>query len=106
NMGAELGATTSMFPADDHMARYLVATGKPRLAPLFQQHRELLEPDREVEADPAKYYDRVVQLDLSNLEPHIVAPARPDRARPISRLAAAGADTASAFIDRSSAQPI
>src|SRR5579872_3226810 len=52
NMGAELGATTSMFPADDHMARYLEATGKPDLVPLFQRHLELLIPDPEVEADP------------------------------------------------------
>jgi aconitate hydratase len=100
NMGAELGATTSMFPADDHMARYLEATGKPQLVPLFQQHRELLEPDRDVEADPAKYYDRVVELDLSGLEPYIVGPHSPDRARPISRLAAEVADANSGFIDR------
>jgi aconitate hydratase A / 2-methylisocitrate dehydratase len=100
NMGAELGATTSMFPADDHMARYLEATGKPELVPLFQQHRELLEPDKEVEADPAKYYDRVVELDLSKLEPYIVGPHSPDRARPISRLAAEVADANSGFIDR------
>jgi aconitate hydratase len=100
NMGAELGATTSMFPADDHMARYLEATGKPRLVPLFQQHRELLEPDREVEADPAKYYERVVALDLSKLEPYIVGPHSPDRARPISRLAAEVADAESGFIDK------
>ncbi len=100
NMGAELGATTSMFPADEHMARYLEATGKPRLVPLFRQHQELLEPDREVEADPAKYYDRVVELDLSKLEPYIVGPHSPDRARPISQLAAEVADADSGFIDR------
>jgi aconitate hydratase len=100
NMGAELGATTSMFPADDHMARYLEATGKPDLVPLFRRHQELLEPDKEVEADPAKYYDRVVELDLSRLEPYIVGPHSPDRARPISRLAAEVADAKNAFIDR------
>src|SRR5208282_3274740 len=88
NMGAELGATTSIFPADEHMARYLRATGKPDLVPLFQQHQHLLEPDKEVETDPAKYYDQVVELDLSKLEPFIVGPHSPDRARPISRLAA------------------
>src|SRR5262249_9444682 len=65
NMGAELGATTSMFPADDHMAKYLRATGKSALVPLMQQNQHLLEPDKEVEADPAKHYDRVVELDLS-----------------------------------------
>ncbi len=100
NMGAELGATTSMFPADEHMARYLRATGKPSLVPLFQQNQHLLEPDREVEADPAKYYDRVVELDLSTLEPYIVGPHSPDRARPISRLAAEIADPKNGFIDQ------
>ncbi len=99
NMGAELGATTSLFPADEHMARYLRATGKPGLVPLFQQHMELLEPDKEVEADPAKYYDRVVELDLSKLEPYMVGPHSPDRARPISRLAAEVADAKNEFID-------
>jgi aconitate hydratase len=99
NMGAELGATTSMFPADERMARYLRATGKSALVPLMEQHRELLEPDKEVEADPAKYYDRVVELDLSTLEPYIVGPHSPDRARPISRLAAEVADAKNGFID-------
>ncbi len=99
NMGAELGATTSVFPADEHMARYLRATGKPDLVPLFQQHQHLLEPDKEVEADPAKYYDKVVELDLSTLEPHMVGPHSPDRARPVSRLAAEVADAKNGFID-------
>ena len=100
NMGAELGATTSMFPADARMARYLRATGKAALVPLIEQHRGLLEPDKEVEADPAKYYDRVVELDLSKLEPYIVGPHSPDRARPISRLAAEVADAKNGFIDQ------
>jgi aconitate hydratase len=100
NMGAELGATTSIFPADEHMASYLRATGKPDLVPLFQNNRHLLEPDKEVEADPAKYYDRVVELDLSKLEPYIVGPHSPDRARPISKLAAEIADQKNGFIDR------
>ncbi|MGH7116887.1 MAG: aconitate hydratase [Stellaceae bacterium] len=100
NMGAELGATTSLFPADEHMARYLRATGKPGLVAPFQQHMELLEPDKEVEADPAKYYDRVVELDLSKLEPHMVGPHSPDRARPISRLAAEVKDPKNEFIDQ------
>ena len=100
NMGAELGATTSMFPADERMARYLRATGKAALVPLIEQHRALLEPDKEVEADPGKYYDRVVELDLSKLEPYIVGPHSPDRARPISRLAAEVADAKNGFIDR------
>jgi aconitate hydratase len=99
NMGAELGATTSMFPADEHMAKYLRATGKSALVPLMQQNQHLLEPDKEVEADPTKYYDRVVELDLSNLEPYVVGPHSPDRARPISRLAAEVADASNGFID-------
>src|SRR5947209_19409008 len=74
NMGAELGATTSIFPADEHMAKYLRATGKEGLVPLMQQNQHLLEPDKEVEADPTKYYDRVVELDLSKLEPYVVGP--------------------------------
>src|SRR5499427_6278387 len=99
NMGAELGATTSMFPADDHMAKYLRATGKSALVPLMQQNQHMLEPDKEVEADPSKYYDRVVELDLSTLEPYIVGPHSPDRARPISQLAAEVRDSRNEFID-------
>jgi aconitate hydratase len=99
NMGAELGATTSMFPADEHMAKYLRATGKSDLVPLMQQNQHLLEPDKEVEADPGKYYDRVVELDLSRLEPYVVGPHSPDRARPISKLAAEVADAKNGFID-------
>ncbi len=99
NMGAELGATTSIFPADERMAKYLRATGKADLVPLVEQNPHLLEPDKEVEADPRRYFDRVVELDLSKLEPHIVGPHSPDRARPISKLAAEVADTKNEFID-------
>src|SRR5919204_4387280 len=87
NMGAELGATTSMFPVDEKMAAYLRATGRAALGPLALQHRALLAPDPDVEAHPEKHYDVVVELDLSKLEPHVVGPHTPDRARPISRLA-------------------
>src|SRR5207302_392886 len=59
NMGAELGATTSLFPYDERMAVYLRATGRADLVPLAEQYRHLLAPDEEVEADPAKYYSRV-----------------------------------------------
>ncbi len=103
NMGAELGATTSMFPADDKMFVYLRATGRGELAPLAEQHRHLLAPDEEVERDPEKFYDRVVRLDLSGLEPHVVGPDTPDRARPISRLAAEVADGSNKFRDAISA---
>src|SRR5580658_11181254 len=93
NMGAELGATTSIFPADARMCEYLAATGRGALIPLVEQYRPLLEPDPEVEAHPERHYDRVVELDLSRLEPHVVGPHSPDRARPISRLAAEVNDT-------------
>ncbi len=99
NMGAELGATTSMFPADEHMAKYLRATGRGGLVPLMEKNMDLLQPDPETEANPEKYYDRVVRLDLSKLEPHIVGPHSPDRARPISKLAAEVRDPSNKFID-------
>jgi aconitate hydratase len=100
NMGAEVGATTSMFPADEHMAKYLRATGRGGLVPLMEQNMQLLQPDADVEANPEKYYDRVVRLDLSTLEPHLVGPHSPDRARPISKLAAEVRDPANKFIDQ------
>ena len=99
NMGAELGATTSMFPADAHMLTYLRASGRDDLVPLVERYQVLLEPDAEVEAHPERYYDRVVELDLSRLEPHVVGPHSPDRARPISRLVAEVADGANGFVD-------
>ncbi len=99
NMGAELGATTSMFPADEHMARYLRATGRGALVPLMEKNMALLQPDPEVEADPEKYYDRVVRLDLSKLEPHVVGPHSPDRARPISKLASEVRDPGNKFLE-------
>ena len=88
NMGAELGATTSMFPYDDRMAAYLRATGRAELAEIASRYSHLVTADPEVEADPATYFDRVVEIDLSRLEPHVVGPHSPDRARPISALAA------------------
>ena len=100
NMGAELGATTSIFPADARMARYLAATGRAGLVPAIERHRALLAPDPEVEASPEKFYGRVLELDLSRLEPHVVGPHTPDRARPISALAAEVADAANGFVPR------
>jgi aconitate hydratase len=99
NMGAELGATTSIFPADEHMARYLRATGRGNLVPPMEANLDLLRPDPEVEADPAKFYDRVVELDLSKLEPYIVGPHSPDRARPVSKLATEVKETQNGFVD-------
>jgi aconitate hydratase len=99
NMGAELGATTSMFPADDRMNVYLRATGRGDLVPIIDRFRGLLVPDADVEAHPEKYYDHVIELDLSQLEPHVVGPHTPDRARPVSQLAAEIADPANGFVD-------
>jgi aconitate hydratase len=99
NMGAELGATTSMFPADGRMSAYLRASGRAELVPLAERHQGLLVPDEEVEKSPEKYYDRVIELDLSKLEPHLVGPHTPDRARPISKLAAEVRDKSNAFVD-------
>ena len=70
NMGAELGATTSMFPSDERMATYLRATGRGQLVPLAERNPQLLAPDQEVEANPEKYYERVVELELDYLIPH------------------------------------
>ena len=103
NMGAEIGATTSMFPYDGHMAAYLRATDRGGIVPHAEANKHLLEPDNEVEADPESYYDRVVRLDLSALEPHIVGPHSPDRARPISDLASEVADSSNEFVDNISA---
>ncbi len=89
NMGAELGATTSVFPFDAAMDRYLRGTGRAALADLAAKHRVLVTADPEVERDPAKFFDRIVEIDLSSLEPHLVGPHTPDLARPISEVAEA-----------------
>ena len=86
NMGAELGATTSVFPFDQGMARYLHATERSEVAALAQKYSEHLKADPEVLKDPEKYYDEVYEIDLSTLEPYMVGPHSPDRARPISKL--------------------
>ena len=88
NMGAEVGATTSLFHFDGRMAAYLRATERAEIAQLAEEYREHLVADPEVQANPTKHYDEVVELDLSELEPHIVGPHSPDRARPVSTLAA------------------
>ncbi len=89
NMGAELGATTSMFPADDSMDRYLRGTERSELADLAGRYRHLVTSDPEVESDPGRFYSRVIDIDLSTLEPHLVGPHTPDLARPVSEMAAA-----------------
>ncbi len=88
NMGAELGATTSIFPYDKRMKTYLDATQRARIATLAEANRDLLTADAEVLADPEKYYDLVIEIDLDTLEPHIVGPHTPDLARPVSQMAA------------------
>jgi aconitate hydratase len=87
NMGAELGATTSIFPYDERMATYLKATERSELADLATAHAELLAPDPDVLANPDGYFDELIEIDLSTLEPHIVGPHTPDLARPISKMA-------------------
>ncbi len=87
NMGAEVGATTSVFPFDERMATYLKATDRAGLATLAQQRAKELVADPEVEQDPKTFFDQVIEIDLSSLEPYIVGPRRPDAARPISQLA-------------------
>ena len=99
NMGAELGATTSVFPYDERMARYLEATGRGELAKLADQHKDMLAADPDVEANPEQYFDRIVEINLSELEPHIVGPHSPDRARPISQFAREVADASNGFVD-------
>ena len=99
NMGAELGATTSIFPYDERMERYLHATGRGELAELANTHRDLLTADADVEVHPERYFDRIVKIDLSRLEPHVVGPHTPDRARPISALAKEVQDQRNKFID-------
>jgi aconitate hydratase A / 2-methylisocitrate dehydratase len=88
NMGAELGATTSLFPFDTRMAAYLRATDRADIATLAEQSRPHLVADPEVASDPQRFYDEVVEINLDELEPHIVGPHSPDRGRPISKLAA------------------
>jgi aconitate hydratase len=98
NMGAELGATCSIFPYDKRMETYLRATGRGSIADLANEHIELLTEDYEIEQEIAaeeveeknsrkKYFDQLIKVNLSELEPHIVGPHTPDLARPISQMA-------------------
>ncbi len=89
NMGAEIGATTSTFGYDDSMERYLRATGRADIADLANGVREHLTGDKEVYANPEKYFDQVIEINLSDLEPQINGPFTPDLATPISQMKAA-----------------
>ena len=86
NMGAEIGATTSTFGYDDSMERYLRATGRADIADLANGIREHLTADSEVYANPAAYFDEVIEINLSELEPHVNGPFTPDLATPISKI--------------------
>lgn len=94
NMGAEIGATTSIFPYDRKMGEYLTATGRSDIAELANRHFSMLQQDPEIEQDilqnrenSSKYFDQLIELNLSELEPYIVGPHTPDLARPVSKMA-------------------
>ncbi len=87
NMGAEIGATTSTFAFDSRSAEYLRQTGRADVAELAEGVKEYLRADDEVYANPEKYYDQVIEINLSELEPHINGPFTPDLATPVSQLA-------------------
>ncbi len=86
NMGAEIGATTSTFGYDDSMSRYLRGTGRAEVAELADQIKTYLNADAECYAEPEKYFDQVIEIDLNTLEPHLNGPFTPDLATPISKM--------------------
>lgn len=85
NMGAELGATTSLFPYDKRMESYLNKTKREFMAKLANTYLDVVTADPEVLKDPKRYYDEIVEIDLDKLEPHVVGPHSPDVARPLSK---------------------
>ena len=94
NMGAEVGATCSVFPYDNRMEVYLRSTGRGTIADLANEHFDLLAQDPEIESEimrdknnVPKYFDQLIEIDLSKLEPYIVGPHTPDLGRPISKMA-------------------
>jgi aconitate hydratase len=89
NMGAEIGATCSLFAYDTKMSAYLKATGREEVAALADGIKDYLRPDKEIYTDPAKYYDQVIEINLGELEPHVNGPFTPDLAWPISKFAEA-----------------
>ena len=92
NMGAEIGATTSVFPYDSRMADYLRITEREALAKLCDEYAAMLTADPEVFEHPEKFYDEIIEINLDELEPHVNGPFTPDKAWPISQLAKAVAD--------------
>ena len=91
NMGAEIGATTSTFGYDESMSRYLKATGRADIADMADKIKEHLTGDAEVYANPKDYFDQVIEINLSELEPHLNGPFTPDLATPISKMKEAAA---------------
>jgi len=89
NMGAEMGATASIFPFDARMNAYLKATGRGDIAEIADDMAGCLTPDPEIPANPEKYYDEVIEIDLDKLEPHLNGPFTPDRAWPVSEIKSA-----------------
>ena len=89
NMGAEIGATCSLFTYDEKMSAYLKATEREEVARLADKIRDCLRPDPEVYADPANFYDQLIEINLDELEPHVNGPFTPDLAWPISKFAEA-----------------
>lgn len=87
NMGAEVGATTSIFPFDEKSAAYLKATGREEIAALAMENIDYLQADAEVIANPEQYYDRLIEINLSELEPYVNGPFTPDAAYPLSDFA-------------------
>ncbi|MCI6474703.1 MAG: aconitate hydratase [Mucispirillum sp.] len=87
NMGAEVGATTSIFPFDNHTYDYLNATGRNEIANLAEKYKEYLKADNEVMQNPEKYYDKVIEIDLDSLTPYINGPFTPDAAAKVSEMA-------------------
>ncbi len=88
NMGAEIGATTSTFGYDDSMRKYLIATGRKEVVEAADKIAEHLTGDAEVYENPATYFDQLIEINLSELEPHVNGPFTPDRGTPISKLKA------------------
>ncbi|WP_167608399.1 aconitate hydratase [Maribellus sediminis] len=86
NMGAEVGATTSIFAYDESMERYLKATGRAEVAEAASKIKADLDSDPEVYENPENYYDQLIEIDLSKLEPHVNGPFTPDRATPVSEM--------------------
>jgi len=86
NMGAEIGATTSIFGYDNHMAKYLRATGRSAVADLADSMKDNLRADDEVLSNPTDFFDEIIEINLSELEPHINGPFTPDKATPVSQM--------------------